>query len=164
MPEPSFENQRRILHPQCAVFRYGGMVPSAQDPQARWLRPTRPTAPARLHEWGGVLMGARASRNRVRGGRQGRRRKKTGSVATSCPLSRAPDSHRFQRYRTLRLIQGPDRPRPRNTACGQSAPDLGDCCSSFGQPEITKWPRTVPCCGGSNLAPTCAGDKTGRVR
>ena len=35
------------------------------------------------------------------------------------PPSRASDSHRFQRYRALRLTQGPDRPRPRNTACGQ---------------------------------------------
>ena len=31
----------------------------------RQLRLTRPTAPSRTGEWGGVLMGARASRNRA---------------------------------------------------------------------------------------------------
>ena len=35
------------------------------------------------------------------------------------PPPERPDSHRFQRYRALRLTHGPDRPRPRNTACGQ---------------------------------------------
>ena len=44
------------------------------------MQPTRPTAHARLHEWGGFLMDARASRNRADAAVGGDGGKKTGSV------------------------------------------------------------------------------------